>query len=237
MGSILLAEEETIVLSTIYDYVAQNPTLKYNNIYYPDSKYSNIQVNRIYTLDNSIIVNIEYTIINNKKIRAFRLDQDTNTINFDDNIDPKFIKDIMFLPGVVNFKFIETYKSKIISEFAFLVRDCYLFRINSGYDFYYKFLYIYADKFSDINNGPMFGSDVMYSSEESAIRFLKNGSICIVENSNNCKYNKNIGLVPLYIMEYLMQGCYLDVLQIQSDVKEFRRQSEENANNWISISS
>lgn len=237
MDSILLAEEETIVLSTIYDYVAQNPTLKYNNIYYPDSKYSNIQINRIYTLDNSIIVNIEYTIINNKKIRAFRLDQDTNTINFDDNIDPKFIKDIMFLPSVVNFKFIETYKSKMISEFAYLVRDCYRFRISSGYDFYYKFLYIYADMFSDINDGPMFGDDVMYSSEESAIRFLKNGSICIVENSNNCKYNKNVGLVPLYIMEYLMQGCYLDVLQIQSDVKEFRRQSEENANNWISISS
>ena len=73
MGSILLAEEETIVLSTIYDYVAQNPTLKYNNIYYPDSKYFNIQVNRIYTLDNSIIVNIEYTIINNKKNKSIQI--------------------------------------------------------------------------------------------------------------------------------------------------------------------
>lgn len=237
MASILIGEEEKIVLSTIYDYVAQYPTLRYEGIYHSDPKYLNIKANRIYTLENSIIVDIEYTTMNDTKIISFELDQDTNAINFNDDIDPKFIKDIIFLPGVVNFKFIETYKSKNISEFAFLVRDCYLFRISSGYDLYYKFLYIYADKFSDINDGPMFGNDVMYSSEESAIRFLKDGSICIVENINNHKYNKNVGLIPLYIMEYLIEGYYFDVLQIQSDLKEFRRQSEENANNWISISS
>lgn len=237
MSSIIIGEEEKIILSTIYDYVAQYPILKYEGIYHSNPKYINIKVDKIYIYQNSIIVDIEYTTMNNKNIISYELNQDNNIIYTSCDVDSNFIKDIMFLPGIVNFKFIETYKSKMISEFAFLVRDCYLFRINSGYDFYYKFLYIYADKFSDINNGPMFGSDVMYSSEESAIRFLKNGSICIVENSNNCKYNENVGLVPLYIMEYLMQGCYLDVLQLQSDVKEFRRQSEENANNWISISS
>lgn len=237
MSSIIIGEEEKIILSTIYDYVAQYPILKYEGIYHSNPKYINIKVDKIYTYQNSIIVDIEYTTMNNKNIISYELNQDNNIIYTSCDVDSNFIKDIMFLPGVVNFKFIEIYKSKIISEFAFLVQDCYLFRINSGYDFYYKFLYIYADKFSDINNGPMFGSDVMYSSEESAIRFLKNGSICIVENSNNCKYNENVGLVPLYIMEYLMQGYYLDVLQIQSDVKKFRRQSEENANNWISISS
>ena len=237
MSSIIIGEEEKIILSTIYDYVAQYPILKYEGIYHSNPKYINIKVDKIYIYQNSIIVDIEYTTMNNKNIISYELNQDNNIIYTSCDVDSNFIKDIMFLSGIVNFKFIETYKSKMISEFAFLVRDCYLFRINSGYDFYYKFLYIYADKFSDINNGPMFGSDVMYSSEESAIRFLKNGSICIVENSNNCKYNENVGLVPLYIMEYLMQGCYLDVLQLQSDVKEFRRQSEENANNWISISS
>ena len=237
MASILVSEEEKIILSTIYDYVAQYPILKYKSIYHSNPKYINIKVDKIYTYQNSIIVNIEYTTMNNKNIISYELNQDNNIINFNDNIDPKLIKDIMFLPSVINFKFIETYKSKMISEFAYLVRDCYRFRISSSYDFYYKFLYIYADMFSDINDGPMFGDYVMYSSEESTIRFLKNGSICIVENSNNHKYNKNIGFVPLYIIEYLMQGCYLDVLQIQSDVKEFRRQSEENVNNWISISS
>ena len=237
MASILIGEEEKIVLSTIYDYVAQYPALRYEGIYHSNSKYLNIKANRIYTLGNSIIVDIEYTTMNDTKIISFELDQDTNTINFNDDINPEFIRNIMFLPGVVNFKFIETYKSKFISELAFLIRDCYLFRISSGYDFYYKFLYIYADKFSDINNGPMFGNDVMYSSEESTIRFLKNGSICIVENSNNHKYNKNIGLVPLYIMEYLIEGYYFDAIQIQRDLEEFRRQSEENISNWQSINS
>lgn len=237
MSSIIIGEEEKIILSTIYDYVAQYPILKYEGIYHSNPKYINIKVDKIYIYQNSIIVDIEYTTMNNKNIISYELNQDNNIIYTSCDVDSNFIKDIMFLPGIVNFKFIETYKSKMISEFAYLVRDCYRFRISSGYDFYYKFLYIYADMFNDINDGPMFGDDVMYSSEESAIRFLKNGSICIVENSNNCKYNENIGLVPLYIMEYLMQGCYLDVLQIQSDVKEFRRQSEENANNWISISS
>lgn len=237
MSSIIIGEEEKIILSTIYDYVAQYPILKYEDIYHSNPKYINIKVDKIYIYQNSIIVDIEYTTMNNKNIISYELNQDNNIIYTSCDVDSNFIKDIMFLPGIVNFKFIETYKSKMISEFAYLVRDCYRFRISSGYDFYYKFLYIYADMFNDINDGPMFGDDVMYSSEESTIRFLKNGSICIVKNSNNHKYNKNIGLVPLYIMEYLMQGCYLDVLQIQSDVKEFRRQSEENANNWISISS
>ena len=237
MSSIIIGEEEKIILSTIYDYVAQYPILKYEGIYHSNPKYINIKVDKIYTYQNSIIVDIEYTTMNNKNIISYELNQDNNIIYTSCDVDSNFIKDIMFLPGIVNFKFIETYKSKIISEFAYLVRDCYRFRISSGYDFYYKFLYIYADMFNDINDGPMFGDDVMYSSEESTIRFLKNGSICIVKNSNNCKYNENVGLVPLYIMEYLMQGCYLDVLQIQSDVKEFKRQSEENANNWISISS
>lgn len=237
MSSILICEEEKIVLSTIYDYAAQYPVLKYNCIYHSNSKYLNIKTNRIYILGNSIIVDIEYTTMNDTKIISFELNQDTNAINFNDDIDPEFIKDIMFLPGIINFKFIETYKSKAVSEFAYLVRDCYNFRISSGYDLYYKFLYVYADKFSDINDGPMFGSDVMYSSEESAIRFLKNGSICIVENSNNHKYNENIGFVPLYIMEYLIEGCYFDAIQIQRDFEEFRRQSEENNGDWIAISS
>jgi hypothetical protein len=237
MGSILLAEEETIVLSTIYDYVAQYPILKYEGIYHSNPKYINIKVDKIYTYQNSIIVDIEYVTMNNKNIISYELNQDNNIIYTSCDVDSNFIKDIMFLSGIVNFKFIETYKSKMISEFAYLVRDCYRFRISSGYDFYYKFLYIYAGIFSDINDGPMFGDDVMYSSEESAIRFLKNGSICVVENSNNHKYNKNIEFVPLYIIEYLIQGCYLDAIQIQSDIEELRRQSEENINNWISISS
>lgn len=237
MSSIIIGEEEKIILSTIYDYVAQYPILKYEGIYHSNPKYINIKVDKIYIYQNSIIVDIEYTTMNNKNIISYELNQDNNIIYTSCDVDSNFIKDIMFLPGIVNFKFIETYKSKMISEFAYLVRDCYRFRISSGYDFYYKFLYIYADMFNDINNGPMFGDDVMYSSEESTIRFLKNGSICIVKNSNNHKYNKNIEFVSLYIIEYLMQGCYLDVLQIQSDVKEFRRQSEENVNNWISISS
>lgn len=175
--------------------------------------------------------------MNNKNIISYELNQDNNIIYTSCDVDSNFIKDIMFLPGIVNFKFIETYKSKMISEFAYLVRDCYRFRISSGYDFYYKFLYIYADMFNDINDGPMFGDDVMYSSEELTIRFLKNGSICIVKNSNNHKYNKNIEFVPLYIIEYLMQGCYLDAIQIQSDIKELRRQSEENIDNWRAINS
>lgn len=237
MASIVIGEEKKIILSTIYDYVAQYPILKYKGIYHSDPKYINIKVDKIYIYQNSIIVDIEYVTMNDKNIISFELNQDNNIIYTSYNVDPIFIKNIMFLPGIVNFKFIETYKSKIISEFAYLVRDCYRFRISSGYDFYYKFLFLYADKFSNINDGPMFGDDVMYSSEESAIRFLKNGSICIVENSNNHKYNKNIGLIPLYIMEYLMQGCYLDVIQIQSDVEKFRRQSEENVDNWRAVNS
>lgn len=237
MSSIIIGEEEKIILSTIYDYVAQYPILKYEGIYHSNPKYINIKVDKIYTYQNSIIVDIEYTTMNNKNIISYELNQDNNIIYTSCDVDSNFIKDIMFLPGIVNFKFIETYKSKMISEFAYLVRDCYRFRISSGYDFYYKFLYIYADMFNDINDGPMFGDDVMYSSEELTIRFLKNGSICIVKNSNNHKYNKNIEFVPLYIIEYLMQGCYLDEIQIQSDIEEFRRQSEENIDNWRAINS
>ena len=201
MSSIIISEEEKIILSTIYDYVAQYSILKYESIYHSNPKYINIKVDKIYTYQNSIIVDIEYTTMNNKNIISYELNQDNNIIYTSCDVDSNFIKDIMFLPGIVNFKFIETYKSKMISEFAYLVRDYYRFRISSGYDFYYKFLYIYADMFNDINDGPMFGDDVMYSSEESTIRFLKNGSICIVKNSNNHKYKKNIGLVPLYINE------------------------------------
>lgn len=173
MSSIIIGEEEKIILSTIYDYVAQYPILKYEGIYHSNPKYINIKVDKIYIYQNSIIVDIEYTTMNNKNIISYELNQDNNIIYTSCDVDSNFIKDIMFLPGIVNFKFIETYKSKMISEFAYLVRDCYRFRISSGYDFYYKFLYIYADMFNDINDGPMFGDDVMYSSEESTIRFLK----------------------------------------------------------------
>ena len=201
MASIVIGEEEKIILSTIYDYVAQYPILKYEGIYHSNPKYINIKVDKIYTYQNSIIVDIEYVTVNNKNIISYELNQDNNIIYTSCDVDSNFIKDIMFLPV------------------------------------YYKFLYIYANIFSDINDGPMFGDDVMYSSEESTIRFLKNGSICVVENSNNHKYNKNIEFIPLYIVEYLMQGCYLDAIQIQSDIKELRRQSEENIDNWRAINS
>lgn len=237
MGSILLAEEETIVLSTIYEFVAQYPALKYECIFSPNPNRTHIRVEKIFILEDTITVHIEYQTIDDKEIIAFELDLNNNTINFNNDVYLEFIKDIMFLPSVVNYEFIETYKGKDLSIFANNLRECYSLRISRGYDLWYRFLFIFSDMFSDVNDGALFSTDTMFLAEESAIRFLKNGSICIVENSNNCKYNGNVGLVQLYIMEYLMQGCYLDVLQIQSDVKEFRRQSEENVNNWISISS
>lgn len=237
MAYISIGEEERIILSTIYEFVAQYPALKYNYILSSDPNRIHIRVEKIFVLEDTITVHIEYWTTNNKEIIAFELNLNTNTVNFDNDADREFIKDIMFLPNVINFKFIETYKSKMISEFAYLVRDCYRFRISSGYDFYYKFLYIYADMFSDINDGPIFGDDVMYLSEESAIRFLKNGSICIIDRNRTNKYNKNIGFLPLYLMEYFMQGYYLNALQVQSDVEEFRRQSEENVDNWRAINS
>lgn len=235
MGSILLAEEETIVLSTIYEFVAQYPALKYECILSPNPNRTHIRVEKIFVLEDTITVYIEYRTIDNKKVIAFELNLNTNTINFNDDVDREFIRNIMFLPSVVNYKFIETYKGKDLSIFANNLREYYSLRISRGYNLWYRFLFIFSNMFSDVNDSVLFSTDAMFLAEESAIRFLKNGSICIVENSNNCKYNENVGLVPLYIMEYLMQGCYLDVLQIQSDVKEFRRQSEENANNWIAV--
>lgn len=237
MGSILLAEEETIVLSTIYDYVAQNPTLKYNNIYYPDSKYSNIQVNRIYTLDNSIIVNIEYTTMKDIKTISFELNQDNNTIYLGCDVDPHFVNDIMYLPGIVNFKFIETYKGQDMATLVNKIRECYQLRITSGYDIYYNFLLKSSDMFSDINDGGIFSEDAMLAAKELAIKFLKNGDICIVESNKVNKYNKNIKFLPLYLMEYFIEGYYLNALQVQRDLEELRQQSEENIRDWISISS
>lgn len=237
MASILISEEEKIVLSTIYDYVAQYPIIKNEDIHHSDPKYISIKVNRIYALGNSIIVDIEYTTMNDIKIIAFELNLVDNTICFGCDINPKFISDIMFLSGLVNFKFIETYKSKNISNFAYQIRNCYRLGMKSGCDIFYKFLYFHADKFSDTNGSPMFSDDVMFSSEELAIRFLENGSICIVDNNKDNVYHKNIGLLPLYILEYLMQGYYLDAIQVQSDLKELRRQSEENISRWQSINS
>lgn len=236
MASILISEEETIILSTIYDYVAQYPTLKYKSILHSDSKYINIKVNKVYVYEHSIIVDIGCTTMNDKKIISFELNRINNAIYFNCDTDPQFINDIMYLPGVVNFKFIETYKSKNISTFAYQIRNCYRLGIKSGTDIFYKFLYEYADKFSDTNGSPMFSDDVMFSSEESAIRFLENGSICIIENSQENNYHKSVGLLSLYILEYLMQGYYLDAIQIQRDLKELRRQSDENVSRWISIS-
>ena len=91
--------------------------------------------------------------------------------------------------------------------------------------------------FSDANDSALFSTDTMFLAEESAIRFLKNGSICIVDSNPTNKYNKNVGFLPSYLMEYFMQGYYLDAVQIQSDVEEFRRQSEENVDNWRAINS
>lgn len=236
MASILLAEEETIILSTIYDYVAQYPIIKDECIEYFDPKYINIKVDKVYVYEHSIIVDIEYITMNDKNIISFELNRINNAIYFGCDTDPQFINDIMYLPGVVNFKFIETYKSKDISTFAYQIRNSYRLGIKSGTDIFYKFLYIHSDKFSDTNGSPMFNDDVMFSSEESAIRFLENGSICIIENSQENNYHKSVGLLPLYILEYLMQGYYLDAIQIQRDLKELRRQSDENISRWISIS-
>lgn len=58
MSSIIIGEEEKIILSTIYDYVAQYPILKYEGIYHSNPKYINIKVDKIYTYQNSIIVDI-----------------------------------------------------------------------------------------------------------------------------------------------------------------------------------
>lgn len=235
MAYISIGEEERIILSTIYEFVAQYPALKYECIQHSDPKYINIKVSKIYTYQNSIIVDIEYTTMKDIKTISFELNQDNNIIYLGCDVDPKFIKDIMFLPGVVNFKFIETHKGKDLSIFANNLRECYSLRISRGYDLWYRFLFISSDMFSDVNDSALFSTDAMFLAEESAIRFLKNGSICIIDRNQTNKYNKNIGFLPLYLMEYFMQGYYLDAIQIQSDIKEFRRQSEENANNWIAV--
>lgn len=237
MGSILLAEEETIVLSTIYDYVAQYPILKYEGIYHSNPKYINIEVDKIYTYQNSIIVDIEYTTMKDIKTISFELNQDNNVIYLSCDVDPQFINDIMYLPGIVNFKFIETYKSKNMSILVNKIQECYRTRITSGYDIYYNFLIKSCDMFSDINDGGIFSNDTMLLSEEFAVRFLRNGSICIIETNKINKYNKNIGFLPLYLMEYFTQGYYLNAIQVQSDIRELLGQSEENISNWQSINS
>lgn len=237
MAYILIGEEERIILSTIYEFVAQYPALKYDYILSPDPNFTHIKVEKIFILEDTITAHIEYQTIDNKEIIEFELNLSNNTINFNDDVYPEFIRDIMFLPSVVNYKFIETYKGKDLSIFANNLRECYLFRISSGYDLWYKFLFIFSDIFSDANDGTLFSTDAMFLAEESAIRFLKNGSICIVDSNQTNKYNKNIRFLPLYLMEYLMQGYYLDAIQIQSDIEEFRRQSEENIDDWRAINS
>lgn len=235
MSSILIGEEEKIVLSTIYEYVAQYPALKYECIQHPDPKYINIKVRKVYTYQNSIIVDIEYTTMKDIKTISFELNQDNNVIYLGCDADPQFINDIMYLPGIVNFKFIETYKSKNMSILVNKILECYRTRITSGYDIYYNFLIKSCDMFSDINDGGIFSNDAMLLSEEFAVRFLRSGSICIIETNKINKYNKDIRFLPLYLMEYFIQGHYLNVLQVQSDVEEFRRQPEENADNWIAV--
>ena len=124
-----------------------------------------------------------------------------------------------------------------MSIFVNNLKECYSLSISRGHDLCYRFLFIFSDMFSDANDSALFSTDAMFLAEESAIRFLKNGSICIVDSNQTNKYNKNIGFLPLYLMEYFMQGYYLDAIQIQSDIKEFRRQSEENIGNWRAINS
>lgn len=237
MASILIGEEEKIILSTIYEYVAQYPALKYDYILSPDPNFTYIRVEKIFVLEDTITVHIEYQTIDGKKIIGFELDLNTNTINFNNDTNREFIRDIMFLPSIVNYKFIETYKSKDLSTFANNIRECYSFRISRGHDLFFKFLFMLSDIFNDVNDEGLFSTDAMVLAEESAVRFLKNGSICIVDSNRTNKYNKNIRFLPLYLIEYLMQGYYLDAIQVQSDVEEFRRQSEENVDNWIAVNS
>ena len=237
MGSILVGEEEKIILSTIYEYVAQYPALKYECIQHPDPKYINIEVCKVYTYQNSIIVDIEYTTMKDIKTISFELNQDNNVIYLGCDVDPQFINDIMYLPGIVNFKFIETYKSKNMSILVNKIQECYRTRITSGYDIYYNFLIKSCDMFSDINDGGIFSNDAMLLSEEFAVRFLRSGPICIIETNKINKYNKNIGFLPLYLIEYFMQGYYLNAIQVQSDIQELLGQSEENISNWQSINS
>lgn len=237
MGSILISEEEKIILSTIYEFVTQYPALKYECIQHSNPKYLNIKVRKVYTYQNSIIVDIEYTTMKDIKTISFELNQDNNVIYLGYDVDPKFINDIIYLPGIVNFKFIETYKSKNMSTLVNKIRECYQLRITSGYDIYYNFLLKSSDIFSNINDGGIFSEDAMLAAEELAIKFLKNGDICIVESNKINKYNKNIKFLPLYLMEYFIEGYYLNALQVQRDLEELRRQSEENIRDWISISS
>lgn len=235
MSSIVISEEEKIILSTIYEFVAQYPALKYECIQHSDPKYINIKIRKIYTYQNSIIVDIEYTTMKDIKIISFELNQYNNVIYLGCDVDSHFVNDIMYLPGIVNFKFIETYKGQDMATLVNKIRECYQLRITSGYDIYYNFLLKSCDMFSDINDGGIFSEDAMLVAEELAIKFLKNGDICIIESNKINKYNKNIGFLPLYLMEYFMQGYYLNALQVQRNLEELRRQSEENIGNWISI--
>ena len=235
MSSIVISEEEKIILSTIYEFVAQYPALKYECIQHSDPKYINIKVSKIYTYQNSIIVDIEYTTMKDIKTISFELNQDNNVIYLGCDVDPHFVNDIMYLPGIVNFKFIETYKGQDMATLVNKIRECYQLRITSGYNIYYNFLLKSCDMFSDINDGGIFSEDAMLVAEELAIKFLKNGDICIIESNKINKYNKNIGFLPLYLIEYFIQGYYLNALQVQRDLEELRRQSEENANNWIAV--
>lgn len=93
MASILVSEEEKIILSTIYEYVTQYPALKYECIQHPDPKYINIEVSKVYTYQNSIIVDIEYTTMKDIKTISFELNQDNNVIYLGCDVDPQFIND------------------------------------------------------------------------------------------------------------------------------------------------
>lgn len=205
MASILVSEKEKIILSTIYEFVAQYPALKYNYILSSNPNRTHIRVEKIFVLEDTITVHIEYWTTNNKEIIAFELNLNTNTVNFDNDADREFIRDIMFLPSIINYKFIETYKGKGLSIFANNLRECYSLRISRGYDLWYRFLFIFSDMFSDVNDSALFSTDAMFLTEESAIRFLKNGSICIIDRNQTNKYNKNIGFLPLYLMEYFIK--------------------------------
>ena len=118
MASILVSEEEKIILSTIYEFVAQYPALKYECILSPNPNRTHIRVEKIFVLEDTITVHVEYWTTNNKKIIAFELNLNTNTVNFDNDADREFIRNIMFLQSVVNYKLIETYKGKYLSIFA-----------------------------------------------------------------------------------------------------------------------
>lgn len=60
MAYISIGEEERIILSTIYEFVAQYPVLKYNYILSPNPNRTHIRVEKIFVLEDTITVHIEY---------------------------------------------------------------------------------------------------------------------------------------------------------------------------------